>query len=54
MGVIGGMTPLVATWLVDRTQHDFSPAWLVMGAAALTFISMLSFEESYLKSIVTA
>jgi hypothetical protein len=27
MGVIGGVTPLVATWLVARTHDDLSPAY---------------------------
>jgi len=54
MGVIGGLSPLAATWLVARTQQDLSPAWLVMGAAALSFASMFSFEEGYRKNIVTA
>ena len=54
MGVIGGVSPLVATWLVARTHDDFSPAYLVMAAAAISFLSMLSFEESYRKRIATA
>ena len=47
MGVIGGVTPLVATWLVSRTHQDLSPAYLIMAAAAVSFLSMLSFRESY-------
>ena len=54
MGVIGGVSPLVATWLVARTHDDYSPAYLVMAAAAVSFLSMLSFEESYRKNVATA
>lgn len=54
MGVIGGLTPLVATWLVARTHQDLSPSWLVIGAAAISFLTMLSFAEGYRKSTVTA
>jgi MFS transporter, MHS family, proline/betaine transporter len=52
MGIIGGVTPLVATWLVDRTHQDLSPAFLIMAAAAVSFLSLLSFGESYRKEIV--
>src|ERR1700720_4678673 len=36
LGVIGGLTPLVATWLVDRTGDEIAPAFMIMGAAAGT------------------
>jgi MHS family proline/betaine transporter-like MFS transporter len=45
LGVIGGLTPLVATWLVQRTQSELSPAFLVMGAAAISFLTVLTFRE---------
>lgn len=51
MGVIGGFTPLVATWLVARTHEDLSPAFLIMGAAAVSFVSALSFGDSYRKAL---
>ena len=53
MGVIGGLTPLVATWLVARTHDDLSPAFLIMAAAAVSFLALLSFEEGYKKNVVT-
>ncbi|MFM7085357.1 MAG: MFS transporter [Hyphomicrobium sp.] len=37
IGIIGGCTPMVATWLVHRTQNDLSPSFLIMIAAALSF-----------------
>jgi MHS family proline/betaine transporter-like MFS transporter len=47
LGVIGGLSPLVATWLVQRTHDSLSPAWLLMGAAAISFASALMFRETY-------
>jgi MFS transporter, MHS family, proline/betaine transporter len=46
-GVIGGITPLAATWLVDRTGEEIAPAFLIMGAAAVTFVTLLWFRETY-------
>lgn len=45
-GILGGLTPLVATWLVRRTDNDLSPAMLIMAAAAISFLSILLFRES--------
>jgi MHS family proline/betaine transporter-like MFS transporter len=45
LGVIGGLSPLVATWLVERTADELSPAFMVMAAAAITFLTILSFGE---------
>ena len=42
--LFGGLTPLVATWLVYRTENDLSPALLIIAAAALAFVSVLSFR----------
>jgi MHS family proline/betaine transporter-like MFS transporter len=46
LGIIGGMTPLAATWLVYRTHNDLSPALLVMAAAAISFLTVLRFGET--------
>jgi len=47
LGVIGGLSPLVATWLVARTHNDYSPAFMIMAAAAISFFAILSFKETY-------
>ena len=47
LGVIGGLSPLAATWLVERTHDSLSPAWLLMGAAAISFASALLFRETH-------
>jgi len=54
MGLVGGVTPLVATWLVARTHQDLSPAVLVMGAAAVTLVALLSFAESHRNRLAIA
>lgn len=46
LGVIGGISPLVATWLVHRTANELSPAFMVMAAAAVSFLSVLLFKET--------
>ena len=47
LGVIGGLTPLVAAWLVERTGDEIAPAFLIMAAAAVSFLSVLQFRETY-------
>jgi MHS family proline/betaine transporter-like MFS transporter len=45
-GVLGGLTPLAAAWLVDRTSIDLSPAYLIMAAAAISFAAVLGLKET--------
>lgn len=47
LGIIGGLTPLVATWLVQRTGDELAPAFLIMAAAAITFLVTLRLPETY-------
>jgi MHS family proline/betaine transporter-like MFS transporter len=47
LGVIGGLSPLVATWLVERTVNDYSPAFMIMASAAISFLAVLSFKETF-------
>jgi MHS family proline/betaine transporter-like MFS transporter len=47
LGVIGGLTPLAATWLVERTGNEITPAFLIMAAGAVTFLTLLGFRETY-------
>ena len=53
-GVIGGLTPLAATWLVDRTGDEIAPAFLIMAAAAVTFLTLLRFRETYRSPFIGA
>jgi MFS transporter, MHS family, proline/betaine transporter len=50
-GVIGGLTPLAATWLVERTADDYSPAFMIMAASAVSFLALLSFKETFRASL---
>jgi MHS family proline/betaine transporter-like MFS transporter len=45
-GVLGGLTPLAAAWLVDRTSIDLSPAYLIMAAAVISLASVLGLKET--------
>lgn len=47
LGVVGGLSPLVATWLVNHTHDDFSPAYMIMAAAAVSFLAALRFRETH-------
>jgi len=38
LGLIGGVSPMVATWLVYRTDNDYTPAFMIMAAAAVSFL----------------
>jgi MFS transporter, MHS family, proline/betaine transporter len=54
MGLLGGSAPFVATWLVERTHDFLSPAFLLMAAAAVSFLTVLTFEERYDKPLEAA
>jgi MFS transporter, MHS family, proline/betaine transporter len=45
LGIVGGLSPLVATWLVQRLADQFAPAYMIMAAAAISFLSALGFRE---------
>jgi MHS family proline/betaine transporter-like MFS transporter len=46
LGIIGGLSPLTATWLVHRTGDNLSPAYLIMAAAAVSFLCVLLYRET--------
>lgn len=46
LGLFGGTTPLVATYLVARTADDFAPAYYLMGAAAISLMVTLRLPET--------
>jgi MFS transporter, MHS family, proline/betaine transporter len=45
--VFGGLSPLVATWLVQREGNEIAPAFLIMASAAVTFATLFWFRETY-------
>jgi MFS transporter, MHS family, proline/betaine transporter len=46
-GLFGGLSPLVATWLVQRTGDEMAPAFLIMASAAVTLVTLFWFRETY-------
>jgi len=46
-GVISGLTPLVAAWLLARTGDEIAPAFLIIVSAAATLVAIVSFRETY-------
>jgi MHS family proline/betaine transporter-like MFS transporter len=53
-GVVGGLTPLIATWLVERTHDELAPAYLIMAAALVSLVAVLSFKETYRTPLAAA
>jgi MHS family proline/betaine transporter-like MFS transporter len=47
LGIVGGLSPAVAAWLVDRTGNSFSPAFMIMAAAAASFLAVLRLAETH-------
>jgi len=46
-GLFGGLSPLAAAWLVERTGDEIAPAFLMMASAAVTFMTIFRFRETY-------
>jgi MHS family proline/betaine transporter-like MFS transporter len=44
-GILGGLSPLAAAWLIHRTENDLSPAFLIVAAAAVSFLATASFPD---------
>jgi MFS transporter, MHS family, proline/betaine transporter len=51
LAMAGGLTPLAATWLVERTENEITPAILIMAAAVVTFAAVLRSDETYRKAL---
>ena len=47
LGVVGGLSPLAAAWLVDRTGNEITPAFLIMTTAAVSFLVILLMPETH-------
>jgi len=45
--LLGGVTPLVASWLVYRTADQLSPSYLIAAAAAITFVAVLATKDNF-------
>lgn len=42
----GGIAPYIATWLMDITGNDASPAFFIIFTAVLSFVAVLSMKET--------
>lgn len=51
LGLFGGTTPLVATYLVTRTADDYAPAYYLIVAALVSFIALLGMTETARKPL---
>jgi MHS family proline/betaine transporter-like MFS transporter len=46
LGILGGTTPLVVTYLIARSHNDLSPAFYLMIAAAVSLATVLTLRET--------
>ena len=46
-GVIGGLSPLVAAWLITRTGDEIAPAFFIAASAVVTLLAVISLRETY-------
>ncbi len=46
MALIGGTTPMVATWLIERSKNQMAPAHYLIGAAIVSAIFALTLKET--------
>jgi MHS family proline/betaine transporter-like MFS transporter len=53
LAILGGTTPMVAAWLVSRTQVNLSPAVYLAAAAGVTFIAALMLPKTALHRMTT-
>jgi MHS family proline/betaine transporter-like MFS transporter len=51
LGLFGGTTPLVATYLVERTADDFTPAYYLMATAVFSLIATFRLPETAKKDV---
>jgi MFS transporter, MHS family, proline/betaine transporter len=51
LGIFGGTTPLVATFLLERTSDDFSPVYYLMATAVLSLIATFFIAETARKPL---
>jgi len=46
-GIIGGLSPLLATHLIHRTGNLIAPSWLLIFGAVIAFLAWLTTRETY-------
>lgn len=51
LGIFGGTVPIVATYLIYKTNILISPAFYLMGVASIVFLTTSFIKESYRKNL---
>src|SRR5215813_7731984 len=46
-GVVGGRTPMIAIYTIERSGDDLAPAFLLMAMAAVSFSVIIRLRETY-------
>ena len=46
IALLGGTAPLVATYLIDKTDNEMIPPMYLMAAAAVTLLFSFTFKET--------
>jgi len=52
-GILGGLTPMVAVYTINRSHDDLSPAFLLMASAAVSFVVIAGLRETYKLALAT-
>ena len=52
MALLGGTAPLVATYLIDRTDNEMIPPMYLMAAALVSMIFTLTLKETAKKPLL--
>ena len=52
-GILGGLTPMVAVYTINRSHDDLSPAFLLMAAAAVSSVVIAGLRETYKLALAT-
>ena len=45
LGIFGGTAPIVATYLIQRTHDDLSPAYYIMAAAVISAVAISTMKR---------
>lgn len=51
LAIFGGTTPLLATWLIQKSGSSFAPAWYLAFAALVSTLSVLTMKETFRKKL---
>jgi MHS family proline/betaine transporter-like MFS transporter len=51
LGIVGGLTPLTATWLVNQTHSAIAPAFMIIAAALISLVAILFMKETYKQNL---